>query len=229
MPARDDSPLRAVVFDLYDTVVFVDPVRRERHQEELARRLGMSTRAFLAHWQATSPASNRGEIGPTEDRFREVMTRAGAEHADPARLADAEHAFLRAAATPIAGVDALLAELRSSGIRLGLLSNCSASATHTLEAACPIDAFDAVALSCEAGLVKPDPRFFRQLCDRLGVEPDATLYVADGVGGELEAADELGMRTVRATWANRDGTAPPAADVASTVDALRRILNAVPR
>ena len=229
MPARDDSPVRAVVFDLYDTVVYVDPVGRERHQEELARRLGMPTRAFLAHWQATSRASNLGELGPTEDRFREVMARAGATHADPARLAEVEHAFLRSAATPIAGMDVLLAGLRSAGIRLGLLSNCSASAAHTLEAACPVDAFDAVALSCETGLVKPDPRFFQQLCDRLGVAPSAAVYVADGVGGELEAADDLGMRTVRAAWANRDGTAPPAAAVASTVDALGRILNDLPR
>ncbi|SEH54532.1 MULTISPECIES: HAD-IA family hydrolase [unclassified Leifsonia] len=228
MPARDDRPVRAVVFDLYDTVVFVDPVRRERHQEELARQLGMTTRAFLSHWQATSAASNRGEIGPTEDRFREVMARAGVAHADPARLAEAEHAFLRTAATPIAGMDTLLAELRSAGIRLGLLSNCSASATHTLEAACPVDAFDAVALSCEAGLVKPDPRFFLRLCDRLGVEPSATLYIADGVGGELEAADDLGMRTVRAAYANRDGTAPSTTMTAPSVDALARILNSLP-
>ena len=218
------TALRAVVFDLYDTVVFVDPVHRERHQEDLAKRLGLPPDLFLAHWRGTGRASNLGTIGPTEDRFREVIARGGAPRADLGELAATEHAFLRAAAKPVSGIRALLRELRSGGVRLGLLSNCSASVSFTLEAAGFRDAFDAVSLSCETGLAKPDPRFFRRLLAELDVEPAAALYVADGVDGELEAAEQVGMTAVRAAWANPGGSAHPRIPVATSVDALSRII-----
>lgn len=214
----------SVIFDLYDTVVVVDPIRRERHQEALARRLGLPTTAFLAHWRATSLPSNLGRIGRTEDRFREVMARARVAHADPAELAAAEHAFLRAQAQPVPGMAELLGALRSRGVRLGLLSNCSTSVRSTLEATGMRDLFDVVALSYEIGLAKPDPRFFQRVADELSVESSASLYVADGVGGELEAAVGLGMGAVRAAWSNPAGTAPPSVPVARSVDALARLI-----
>lgn len=220
MNARVD----AVVFDLYDTVVFVDPARRMLHQEALARRLGLPADVFLAEWRATGRDSNLGRIGPTGDRFREVIRRTGTV-GDPSELAGAEHAFLRAETRTIPGMADLLVGLRARGVRLGLLSNCSASARFTLDAAgVVVDAFDTILLSCEAGLVKPDRRFFRLAARELSVDPTSALYVADGVDGELEAAVGVGMRAVRATWANPAGSGPPTAGIASTVDELARLL-----
>ena len=43
---------------------------------------------------------------------------------------------------------------------------------------------------------KPDPRIYAIACERLGVPPEACLYVADGVGGELAGAAASGMRPV---------------------------------
>ncbi|MFP3465363.1 HAD family hydrolase [Leifsonia sp. SIMBA_070] len=218
------SGQEAVVFDLYDTVIVVDPALRRAHQEALARRLRMPAPAFLGHWNATSRASNLGRIGPTEDRFREVMARAGISQGNPAELAAMEHEFLRAAAHPAPGMLPLLADLRARDVRLALLSNCSVSVRFALDGAGVTDAFDLVLLSCDAGRVKPDAEFFRLALAEVKAPPSASLYVADGVGGELEAAAALGMRAIRAAWSNPEGTAPAGTPVARTAGELAELL-----
>jgi len=57
--------------------------------------------------------------------------------------------------------------------------------------------FDAVILSFEVGLLKPDPAIFGLACARLGVAPAEWAFVADGGFGELDAAAALGMFAVR--------------------------------
>ena len=48
--------------------------------------------------------------------------------------------------------------------------------------------FDAVCLSFDEGIQKPDPAIFERCIEKLGVEADACLYVGDGESNELEAA-----------------------------------------
>ena len=60
--------------------------------------------------------------------------------------------------------------------------------------------FDAPVLSCEAGVMKPDPAIFRLSLDALDVCPAECLYVGDGGSDELTAAHALGMRAIQATW-----------------------------
>jgi FMN phosphatase YigB (HAD superfamily) len=46
-------------------------------------------------------------------------------------------------------------------------------------------------------LAKPDPAIYRKACAALEVAPSACAFVADGAGGELEAAGALGLFTVK--------------------------------
>jgi putative hydrolase of the HAD superfamily len=43
---------------------------------------------------------------------------------------------------------------------------------------------------------KPDPRIYLLATEQLAVRPEECMYVADGVGRELEAAAEVGMQPV---------------------------------
>jgi putative hydrolase of the HAD superfamily len=56
--------------------------------------------------------------------------------------------------------------------------------------------FDAVLLSCREKINKPDVRFYRLACERLGCSPEDCLYVGDGAGRELAGAKEAGMHPV---------------------------------
>lgn len=69
--------LRAIVFDLYDTLVAVDPIARREHQGRLAKRIGVEAQRFIELWEQSGRASNVGELGPTEDRFLLVLRQLG--------------------------------------------------------------------------------------------------------------------------------------------------------
>jgi putative hydrolase of the HAD superfamily len=57
------------------------------------------------------------------------------------------------------------------------------------------DCFDAFVTSAEMGVMKPDPRIYRAILERLEVEPPAAVFVDDFVEN-VEGARRLGMRAV---------------------------------
>jgi putative hydrolase of the HAD superfamily len=83
---------------------------------------------------------------------------------------------------------------RRAGIRTGLLSNSWGAATtydpELLEAL-----FDAWVISGEVGLRKPDPAIYELAAERLGLPPEACVFV-DDLPGNLKPAQALGMATV---------------------------------
>jgi FMN phosphatase YigB (HAD superfamily) len=80
--------------------------------------------------------------------------------------------------------------------KLGLLSNMAASKFATLFPPQDVALFDATALSSETGFVKPDPRAYHAIAERLGVEPAECALVDDQEGHCMAAIDE-GMRALR--------------------------------
>jgi putative hydrolase of the HAD superfamily len=94
---------------------------------------------------------------------------------------------------------ALAAAFRADGGRLGMLSNgvpeivARIRADHDLEAL-----FDAVVISFEVQLAKPEPEIYRVVLDRLGVRAGDALFVDDRAEN-IQTARELGLRTVQFT------------------------------
>jgi putative hydrolase of the HAD superfamily len=85
---------------------------------------------------------------------------------------------------------------RRAGIRTGLLSN---SWGHRRYDRSRFDElFDAVVISGEVGLRKPDPAIYALGARSIGVEPDACVFV-DDLPHNLEPARTLGMATVHHT------------------------------
>jgi putative hydrolase of the HAD superfamily len=56
--------------------------------------------------------------------------------------------------------------------------------------------FDLVIESRHEGVRKPDPRFYRLACERLGIEPQHAVFL-DDLGINLKPARELGMTTIK--------------------------------
>jgi epoxide hydrolase-like predicted phosphatase len=88
---------------------------------------------------------------------------------------------------------AAVAAARSVGLRTGLVSNSWGSAMYPR--ARLQTAFDAVVISGEVGLRKPDPAIFRLVLDRLAVAAERCIFV-DDEPAHLAAAAALGMVTV---------------------------------
>ena len=56
--------------------------------------------------------------------------------------------------------------------------------------------FDCVLESSKLGVRKPDPRFYRMACDRLGIAPEEAVYL-DDLGINLKPARQMGMKTIK--------------------------------
>ncbi len=59
-----------------------------------------------------------------------------------------------------------------------------------------MELFDHVIESAKIGIRKPDPRIYTMMCEALGVDPAACIFL-DDLGGNLKPARALGMTTIK--------------------------------
>jgi epoxide hydrolase-like predicted phosphatase len=87
-------------------------------------------------------------------------------------------------------------DLREQGLVLGLLTNNVAEWGENWRSTFPVDElFDTVVDSSAVRLRKPDRRIYLLTCERLGVDPEATVFVDDNVAN-CASARTLGMEAV---------------------------------
>ena len=90
---------------------------------------------------------------------------------------------------------AYIRRLRSD-FKTGLLSNAFSDlrrlVAETLKFA---DAFDEMIISAEVGLVKPDPRIYHLALDRLGIAPEAAVFI-DDFSRNVEAARAVKLHAI---------------------------------
>ncbi len=103
----------------------------------------------------------------------------------------------------------MLSTLKKRGILIGLISNCFSEEADVIRRSELFPYFDAVYLSYEQGIQKPDREIFQRCMNSLSVKAEECTYVGDGGSEELEAAREIGMRAVQAVWYLQEGTSQP--------------------
>ncbi|MBN9608996.1 MAG: haloacid dehalogenase [Actinobacteria bacterium 69-20] len=121
--------------------------------------------------------------------------------------------------TPEPTMFKLVADLRAAGVRVALLSNSWGNAYPREE----LDVmFDAVVISAEVGLRKPQPAIYRIVLDRLGLPAAGAVFIDDAEPNLIGAA-EVGLDTLLHTSATvtRSLLARHIPALDSTVDAAR--------
>lgn len=94
--------------------------------------------------------------------------------------------------------------------RLGIVSNAQRLFTiPELSKFNLIDFFDAIVLSSEAGVRKPNPEIFHTLLDTLGVPPEAAVFVGDNLFDDVYGASQVGMKTIWINHGNRNDWPKP--------------------
>jgi putative hydrolase of the HAD superfamily len=189
----------AVIFDFYSTLTppSSDAVWAD-HTAAVAAILAVDPAALGAVLGQSFPERMSGALGDATQTLRTLAARLGARPSDDQIAAAAElrqrlQHSLFALRPEALGV---LASLRAAGLRTGLLSDCTWE-LPTSWPTLPVSALiDAPVFSCAEGTRKPDPRLFRTVADRLGVQPAGCLYVGDGGGRELTGASAVGMTAV---------------------------------
>lgn len=87
--------------------------------------------------------------------------------------------------------------LRSKGLKIGLITNGSVHSQNSkIDYAGIRDLFDAIVVSDEVKVKKPDRRIFEFALDRLVEKPETSIYIGDHPLNDIKGAREAGLRTI---------------------------------
>ena len=215
--------IRAVLFDLYETLVTESETRPAR-ASSLGEALGLDPVAFHTEWKAHRPLVVRGKlsfgdalteigrllsVGVPADRVRQVCEKRTREKAAAFQRIDPR-------------LVTLTGDLCRLGIRLGVVSNCFAEDVQSWPECALASMFDCSVFSYALGVAKPDSRIYLHAVDQLGVETASTVFVGDGPDSELRGAELAGLRALQACWFTND---PPDAPAAGAYPRLREPRN----
>ena len=133
---------------------------------------------------------NRGKISARE-AFENIFER---------RLTDSEYEEVkkRWLATFTKNVDTykLIEKLTKTTYRLAILSNSDQLVSDKLKSEGLYDPFECVILSHEVQMIKPDPRIYDLLIEKVGVLPDEILFIDDNIRC-IEGARQKKIETIR--------------------------------
>ena len=182
---------RAVVFDLFETLVDYDEQKSLDFSGAAADLLGRDRDEFHTLWRAGRPARDSGPM-------RGYLASIGVTGREADRLVELRRtSSLGLLAEPRAGVLDTIAELRRRGLGVGLITVCSEDVVDVWEQTPFADVFDSVVFSCSCGYRKPDPRIYELALRELVVEGREAIFVGDGTNDELAGAEAVGMRPVQ--------------------------------
>jgi HAD superfamily hydrolase (TIGR01549 family) len=212
------TPPRVVLFDLDDTLFDHASAARAALRGVHGAHASFASRDFerfeVEHAVCLEDLHRRvigGELTVDEariERFRRLFAAAGLD-ADDTLLQQTAMSYRRAyldARGPVAGAGALLAALKPH-VRIGIVSNNILDEQQQKLRHLGFDGYiDALVVSEEAGVSKPDPAIFEVALRRLGAAPDDAVMVGDSWAADIEGACAAGIRAI---WFNRFRQARP--------------------
>lgn len=195
------SPLRAVVFDVGETLV---------DESEAWSRLAVTV--------GVTPFTLMGVVGALIER--------GENHRNVWRIlgVDAPEGSIITAANLYPDALPCLAALATAGYRVGIAGNQPSSTE--LELLTLGFKPDFIASSTSWGVAKPSPEFFTRVIDAAGVAAVEVLYVGDRVDNDIVPARSAGMRTAfirRGPWGYLHAQLPEMALADITVSSLSEL------
>jgi putative hydrolase of the HAD superfamily len=183
--------VKAVIFDLFETLIDYDEQISLDFSARAADLLGRDREEFHTIWRAGRPARDSGPL-------RDYLASIGVSGDDADRLVELRRASSRGLlAEPRPGVIETIAELRRRGFRVGLITVCSDDVVDVWEETPFAGVFDTVVFSCSCGFRKPDSRIYEIALRELDVGAADATFVGDGANDELAGAEAVGMRAVQ--------------------------------
>lgn len=200
MADRTEIVTRAVIFDMYETLISL-ATAPPYFSADMAADADIPLDKFSKQWHGTEHDRTVGKM--TLEQAIELILRENGRCSDElftkmVRKRSERHD--RIFKSMDSGIIPMLDELKERGMLIGLISNCFSEESAAIKRSVLYPYFDTVCLSYDEGICKPDIAIFRLCAERLGVSAEECLYIGDGGSDELEAADNAGMRTAQAVW-----------------------------
>ena len=212
---------RAIIFDLWQTLVPWDQGAANHFYDRMADAIGAERSRFREVWLAGRPSR---EKGPMADHLRSLFSDLGVE-GDVDELIQVRRDWTKSSLVPRPDALETLAELRRRGHLLALISVCSEEVSHLWEETPFGGTLDVTVFSCDVGISKPDPRIYEIACERLEVEPAECLFVGDGANDELPGAERVGMTAVQLRAPGEELTEPGQAWQGPSIEHLSEVLH----
>lgn len=212
--------LKAIAFDLWETLITDTPEISRRQEELRLRKLeevlaargygstsreiedahrGLWRRCFELYWSVDRDVPARTQV----THFLEELRLDPASFPDEV-LAEIERAYVIAALEilPImvpSAVD-VIGVLRAGGLRIGLVSNTGRTPGSVLrgvlESMGLAGSIDVMVFSNEHGECKPRPSIFAKLQSLLALDPSEIVFVGDNLYVDVHGAQQSGMRGI---------------------------------
>lgn len=192
--------MRAVIFDMFETLI-TEWGHEKYKRREISSELKVDLQALSKIWHESEYDRWIGKIS-YEDIIRHIMKELGCTDEEAYQTVIRRRYETKAACFNYLHKDLIpvLNKLKENGYKIGLISNCFSEEVKVIRESCLYPYFDAVVLSYEVGLLKPDRRIYELCVNMLDLTPEQCLYVGDGGSNELVGARDYGMKAVQAGW-----------------------------
>jgi putative hydrolase of the HAD superfamily len=217
-PLSGNRAVRAVLFDVDDTLVDYSAAERDGARDYLAA-LGVPADRLaegVATWRKLQErhfprylSGETGYDGQQRARAAGMIAWLGLPVPDPGGLTAwfaTYRRYYEAALRAFPYVESCLAALAAGNLVLGVLTNNDETyARRKLARAGLMDRFRCVVGVDTAGCAKPEPGIFQYACDVLSLAPEQVVYVGDRADTDAAAAVAAGLHGV---WLDRHVTPP---------------------
>lgn len=200
--------IKAVFFDLFQTLVLYDPPREDLVVEVLGNagierdpavfRLPLvAADEFMYGEIASRPLSLRSreeKMALYAEHQRIMLRQAGIEPEDDLVL-KLLHRLQQYQMNLVLFDDVIpvLSDLKARGLALGLISNVEQSMQETFDNLGLTSRLDVIVTSQDAGATKPRPEIFREAMRRAGVKPAESIFVGDQYQVDIIGSRGAGM------------------------------------
>ena len=209
--------IKAVFFDLYQTLVRYQPSQEELEARAL-KHYGIDTTAEALHHPilvaneyiyqqiAKRPLSQRSreEVMALYMEYQQVVLKEAGISADE-KVVMGLLGMMQQAKMDLVLFDDVteaLGELKKRNLTLGLISNIERDMSVTLEKLGLTSRLDIIVTSQDAGATKPQPEIFRYALEKAGVPAGESIYVGDQY--QVDVIGSSGAR-MRGILLDRDG------------------------
>lgn len=205
------SSIRAVFFDLYNTLVGFDPPREvvqaramepfgfEVDKDGIDAGYAMAD-ALMAEQTAQAPLSALTPDAQSSffERYEQLILRGAGHEADLQKAGEVWKAVRRQEYGFAMYEDVMpaLNTLRSGGYVIGVITNMSEPGQDVAERMGFRDNVDFTLSSMDVGASKPDRKMFRAALERAGVEASTAVHVGDQLETDIDGARGAGINPI---------------------------------
>lgn len=191
--------IRAVLFDLYDTLAEIKMSDYLQAKETIAMRAGVNQNDLIESWKKFTKPSARGEILTVDERIVLTLADLGKEITPEFanELSKIEIELQENQVHKLPGCDFTLKSLKNMGLKVGLVTNTSSVSKNVLGLLEIEQYFDSVIFSYEVGILKPDTAIYKLAASSLNLNESETIFVGDGNDQELDGAKKTGMIAIK--------------------------------